>query len=469
MNRIILFCIFALSVTSTSLAQSNQTESLSFTTYYPAPYGVFRYLKLSPADSSPASPSPGMMYYDNSSDSIRYNNSINWVELSGGGGGGGGNGTYWNRTGTGTSGDPYRLHNINTGFVGIGTQTPEAPLTVQLTDNNVNNAYLVGLKKHYNGSAFPDIYLRFKAYPSNTGGYLNATSVMYVPEAPPGNLEFNAVNDTQHIRFNIGNFTDPYSEVMRLVNPGQSKPMVGIGTTNPMFPLQIDANAYGISALGVRGMSNGQKSGFFNVFPWSNSMDLAYGCYRSNGWVNDPFDYVEYGVPKQNHTYAKLVLDGNHVYWYAGNSISGNNQIPYSGPPAGGFNLAFGIMLWDEYGTWRSPAAPPSSRKLKENFVKIRFDDLLRSIDRLEVCRWNYKSRDKSDHIGPMAEDFYRIFKTGSREDELNLIDSAGVSLAGVKALSREIKTQEREIEELEGEIKGLRARLGKLSAKGGK
>jgi len=411
MNRIILLCIFALFNTSMSLAQSNQTESLSFTTYYPAPYGVYRYLKLNPADSPPASPSPGMMYYDNSSDSIRYNNSINWVELAGGGGGG--NGTYWNRTAG--NDNHYLLHNTNTGFVGIGTQTPEAPLTVQLTDNNVNNAYLVGLKRHFNGSAFPDIYLRFKAYPSNTGGYLNATSVMYVPEAPSGNLEFNAVNDTQHIRFNIGNFTDSYSEVMRLVNPGQSKPMVGIGTTDPKFPLQIDANAYGISALGVRGMSNGLKTGFFNVFPWANSMDLVYGCYRSNGWVNDPFDYVEYSVTKKNHTYAKLVLNGHYVSWYAGNSISGNNQIPYSGPPAGGFNLAFGINLWDGDGAWISPAAPPSSRKLKENFVKIKSADILRSIDQLEVCRWNYKSKDKSDHIGPMAEDFYRIFKTGSR------------------------------------------------------
>ncbi len=456
-------CFFALLASSICLAQSNQTESLTVTTYYPSPHGVYRYLKLSPADSPPGTPSPGSMYYNNSSDSIWYNDSNSWVELKGGEGGGG-NGTYWNRT----SGPPYGLYNNNTGFVGIRTQTPEAPLTVLLTDNNVNNAHIVGLKRHYNGSAFPDLYLRFKAYPANTGGYLNATSVMYVPESPHGNLEFLAVNNTQHIRFNIGNFTDPYSEIMRLRNPivSECNPRVGIGTTDPAFPLQIDQNYSGIGALGVRGTSDGRRTGFFNISPWQNCLDLTYGTYWQNGgWVNDPFEYIQYGNLYQNHYQAKFVLYATGAWWYGGSTTSGSNSVPWPAgwnftPPVSGNP---GRLLWDVNGTWRNCVCPSSSRKLKEKFVKIRSDDILRKIDRLEVSRWKYKSDDKSvSHIGPVAEDFNRLFKTGSREDELHLIDSIGVSLAGVKALSGKINAQEREIEELEGQVRGLRALLSK-------
>ncbi|MCX5707778.1 MAG: hypothetical protein NTY14_02155 [Candidatus Omnitrophica bacterium] len=38
MKRMILLCIFALSLTSMSLDQTNSTESLTITTYYPSPY-----------------------------------------------------------------------------------------------------------------------------------------------------------------------------------------------------------------------------------------------------------------------------------------------------------------------------------------------------------------------------------------------------------------------------------------------
>jgi hypothetical protein len=48
MKRIILFSITIILVGASLWAQSNQTQSLTFTTYYPAPYGVYRALRLLP-------------------------------------------------------------------------------------------------------------------------------------------------------------------------------------------------------------------------------------------------------------------------------------------------------------------------------------------------------------------------------------------------------------------------------------
>jgi hypothetical protein len=112
-------------------------------------------------------------------------------------------------------------------------------------------------------------------------------------------------------------------------------------------------------------------------------------------------------------------------------------------------------------GYWVAGICPTSSRKLKENFTRINLDDILGKIDQLEVSRWSYKFEGRSiTHIGPVAEDFYRLFKTGSHEDELHVIDSIGVSLAGVKALSGKINVQQQKIEEFRREVKSLKAQL---------
>jgi hypothetical protein len=92
MKKTILFCAVALSLTATCFAQSNQTESLTITTYYPAPYGVYRNLRLSPSNPPTTGLAPGVMYFDNSTAEgmIKYYNKLGqWVNLTEGGASGG--------------------------------------------------------------------------------------------------------------------------------------------------------------------------------------------------------------------------------------------------------------------------------------------------------------------------------------------------------------------------------------------
>ena len=56
-------------------------ESITITTYYPAPHGIFSVLRLVPRDTEPANPGEGDIYYDNNTDSLRYWNGVEWVTI----------------------------------------------------------------------------------------------------------------------------------------------------------------------------------------------------------------------------------------------------------------------------------------------------------------------------------------------------------------------------------------------------
>jgi hypothetical protein len=75
--------ILTLSLTSICFAQSNYTESLTITTYYPAPYGVYRNLRLHPSEApTGAAKQPGVMYYDKLENTIKYWNNAKWINIS---------------------------------------------------------------------------------------------------------------------------------------------------------------------------------------------------------------------------------------------------------------------------------------------------------------------------------------------------------------------------------------------------
>ncbi len=84
--RFMWVLIFSLLFVPLLYAQSNWTESLTISTYYPAPYGVYRTLKLNPAlESQLSGVSEGVVYYDKDLHVLRYrDNNDQWVNISGG-------------------------------------------------------------------------------------------------------------------------------------------------------------------------------------------------------------------------------------------------------------------------------------------------------------------------------------------------------------------------------------------------
>ncbi len=91
-------------------------ESISITTYYPSPYGVYNELRLYP-HSTPViicdATTEGTMFFNSTSKLIQVCSSGGW----------GSNAAYWADSGN-------DIYNTNSGYVGVGTNNPSAPLHV---------------------------------------------------------------------------------------------------------------------------------------------------------------------------------------------------------------------------------------------------------------------------------------------------------------------------------------------------
>ncbi len=95
-------------------------------------------------------------------------------------------------------------------------------------------------------------------------------------------------------------------------------------------------------------------------------------------------------------------------------------------------------------GTWTNN----SDINLKEDISNLSAQDILQKIAGMPITRWKYKGTNEY-HIGPMAQDFYAAFQTGTDNKSISSIDPAGVSLLAIQALIEKINTLEKEIAEL--------------------
>lgn len=81
-----------------------------------------------------------------------------------------------------------------------------------------------------------------------------------------------------------------------------------------------------------------------------------------------------------------------------------------------------------------------SARELKESFEPVSPADVLRAVVALDVQRWSYRGEAAVRHIGPTAEDFHARFAVGEDPGHISVVDAAGVSLAAIQGLYRELQ-----------------------------
>src|SRR5262249_43155159 len=152
---------------------------------------------------------------------------------------------------------------------------------------------------------------------------------------------------------------------------------------------------------------------------------------------------------------ANAIVDSSNSMMFGSNQVTGWGfgvssifttaaiQVGTNSTNGNGASLSKG-------GTWTNG----SDRNKKENFTHVDGVELLRNIDELPVTRWNYKGENSGiRHIGPVAQDFYRIFRLGNDDKSISTIDPSGIALAAIKELSRENK-------ELKASNKALQKRL---------
>lgn len=94
---------------------------------------------------------------------------------------------------------------------------------------------------------------------------------------------------------------------------------------------------------------------------------------------------------------------------------------------------------------------------LKRNIREVDYQSVLEKVAELPISQWSYKSQDESiEHIGPMAQDFYRLFGLDEDDKHINTLDPDGVALAAIKALYEQNQKLEGKIEDLQKLVEKL-------------
>lgn len=104
-----------------------------------------------------------------------------------------------------------------------------------------------------------------------------------------------------------------------------------------------------------------------------------------------------------------------------------------------------------------------SDRNMKHDIRDVDFEEHLDKIEKLPVFHWKYKGQE-FPHMGPMAQDFWAIFKLGTGDDKgITTQDMDGVLIAGVKGLEIRTRQLRQENEELREQNEKLEKRLSDL------
>jgi hypothetical protein len=128
--------------------------------------------------------------------------------------------------------------------------------------------------------------------------------------------------------------------------------------------------------------------------------------------------------------------------------------IDGSGNPNAGVSLAPGSGSWSSL----------SDRAMKQDFAAVDGGWLLDRIAALPVSTWSYKAQNPGiRHLGPTAQDFARAFGLGESKRRIDSIDSEGVSLAGIQALVKVVRTQQGQIRAQQRTLDVLKAEVARL------
>lgn len=111
-------------------------------------------------------------------------------------------------------------------------------------------------------------------------------------------------------------------------------------------------------------------------------------------------------------------------------------------------NTSTGAFL-SSGGSWTNA----SSRALKTDFVAINPGDVLDRVTQLGISTWVYRASSEGRHLGPVAEEFHRLFGLGSDGSSISTVDASGVALAAIQGLNQKLDAENAE----------LRARLERL------
>jgi trimeric autotransporter adhesin len=174
----------------------------------------------------------------------------------------------------------------------------------------------------------------------------------------------------------------------------------------------IGAEAF--PAIGFQFLTNSTMIGYQATATTSNTM--VFGNSNVDKWA--------FGI---------TTTGPNHALQVGNNSTNGNGAFLTQG------------------GTWTNT----SSKTKKEGFSDVNGLELLQKIQQMPVQKWKYKGTNEY-HIGPVAEDFYKLFGLGVDDKGISTVDPAGIALAAIQEQQRIIQKQNEQINQLKKKIEAI-------------
>jgi hypothetical protein len=99
----------------------------------------------------------------------------------------------------------------------------------------------------------------------------------------------------------------------------------------------------------------------------------------------------------------------------------------------------------------------------KQAIVPVDPHEVLKRVSALPISQWQYKDTPGVNHIGPMAQDFYAAFGLGTSEKAIATLDTSGVALAAIQALSAEnaeLKARLEALEQQQAQMQAVMVRM---------
>ncbi|MFZ1528366.1 MAG: tail fiber domain-containing protein [Ferruginibacter sp.] len=212
-----------------------------------------------------------------------------------------------------------------------------------------------------------------------------------------------------------------------------------------------NTNGYENVAIGDSAQSN-NVSGFQNTSIGNLSMTA-----NLNGDKNSAFGYSSGpSLASLNNTTAigyKAIVstsntmvfgDGNVDRWAFGIPTTNAQHALEVGNAAANGNGAY----LTQGGNWTNT----SDISKKEDFSDLNPAELLQKISQLSIRRWKYKGTNEY-HIGPTAQQFYRLFNVGTDDKGISTVDPAGIALAAIQEQQKIIQQQHEMIVQLKRRI----------------
>jgi hypothetical protein len=206
---------------------------------------------------------------------------------------------------------------------------------------------------------------------------------------------------------------------------------VSMGHNNIASGLTSLVAGYNSSAVGSYSTAVG-----YNVY-CSGATAFAIGNYAQ---ATGSSSFALGNYVSTNGQHGSFVLGDNSTNSYMNSAVPNGFRARFA---AGyGFytsaNLSTGVWLAAGGNSWMTI----SDRRLKENFLPVDGEYILKSIGLMPQYTWNYKTQDPKAfrHYGPMAQDFYNAFGkdelgTIGCDSMINQHDFLGVNFIAIQAL----------------------------------